>query len=233
MCGRFALTTSAGELLLHFGLEPSDAYRIEPRTNIAPTQAVLAVRLAPGTRRRELTGLQWGLVPGWAKDPSIGARLINARSETVAQKPSFRKAFERRRCLVPMSAFYEWKKKGAKGGEPWAFRRADDGPFAVAGLWESWTAPDGGELQTCALLTTTPNELVAPVHDRMPVIVPPEAYEPWLDPTASSGELGALLVPFPSEALRAHRVSPRVGNAAVDEPGLLLPLPDDRDLELA
>lgn len=233
MCGRFALTTSSGELLLHFGLAPCDAYRSTPRYNIAPTQAVVAVRLAPGTGGRELTGLQWGLIPGWAKDPAIGARLINARSETVALKPSFRRAFERRRCLVPMSAFYEWRKGGGKGGEPWAFRRADDGPFAVAGLWESWTAPDGAELRTCALLTTTPNELVAPVHDRMPVIVPPEAYEPWLDPAASPAELGALLVPFPGKALRAHRVSQRVGNAAVDEPGLLEPLPDDGTLELA
>lgn len=182
---------------------------------------------------RELVGLRWGLVPGWARDPAIGARLINARSETVAEKPSFRKAFERRRCLVPMSAFYEWRKTGRKGGEPWAFRRADDGPFAVAGLWERWTAQDGGELQTCALLTTTPNELIAPVHDRMPVILPPEAYEAWLDAESRPTALTALLVPFPAHALRAHRVSPRVGDARLDEPALLEPLPDDGALELA
>lgn len=230
MCGRFALLTSSEELILRFGLV--DAYHVAPRANIAPTQPVPVVRLA-AAGSRELAPLRWGLVPPWAKDPSIGNRLINARGETVADKPAFRRAFERRRCLVPMSAFYEWRKGGAKGGEPWAFRRADGDLFAVAGLWETWTAPDGGTLETCALITTTPNELVASLHDRMPVIVPFAACGRWLDPAASQQALSGLLVPFPAREMTAYRVSPRVGNAGIDEPGLLDPLPPDGELELA
>jgi putative SOS response-associated peptidase YedK len=231
VCGRFALTTSSGELLLHFGL--SRAFESVPRYNVAPGQPILAVRRRGANGPLDVTHLRWGLVPGWAKDPAIGARLINARAETVAEKPSFRTAFLRRRCLVPMSAFYEWRKTGPRGGEPWAFRRADDGPFAVAGVWEAWQGPDGSELESCALLTTAPNDLVAPVHDRMPVILAPDAYEPWLDAETRPAALTALLVPFPARALRAHRVSPRVGDARVDEPGLLAPLPHDGTLELA
>ncbi len=236
MCGRFALTTSAGELLLEFGL--SKAYEVTPRFNIGPSRPVLAVRIPGEAARgragsRELSTLRWGLVPSWASDPTIGNRMINARAETAAEKPAFRKAFLRRRCLVPMSAFYEWRRGGPRGAEPWAFFRADRAPFAVAGLWERWAGLDGTELETCALLTTTPNDLVARVHDRMPVIVARDAYDRWLDPDAKGAALTGLLVPFPAHEMDAHRVSPRVGNVANDDPGLLEPVPDDGELELA
>lgn len=231
MCGRFALTTSSGELLLHFGLE--GAYQATPRYNVAPSQPILAVREVDASGIRELTALRWGLIPSWADDPAIGNRLINARGETVAEKPAFRKAFARRRCLVPMSAFYEWKKRGAKSGEPWAFRRADGAPFAVAGLWETWTAPDGSEIETCALITTSPNDVVAAVHDRMPVIVPRSDYARWLDPTSNGAGVVGLLVPFPSGEMVAHRVSPRVGDVRHDDPDLLEPLASDGTLDLA
>jgi putative SOS response-associated peptidase YedK len=236
MCGRFALSTSAGELLVEFGL--SGAYQaappapslVEGRFNVAPGQPVVAARVAEAAR--ELTALRWGLIPAWAGDPTIGNRLINARAETVAEKPAFRKAFEQRRCLVPMTAFYEWRRGGERGGEPWAFFRADGGLLAVAGLWERWVGLDGTELETCALLTTTPNELVARVHDRMPVIVTRADHERWLDPDARGGALAGLLVPYPADRMRARRVSPRVGNVAHDDPGLLDPLPVEPELEL-
>ena len=175
MCGRFALRSSIKELAE--ALEAASVKIAEDRAryNIAPTQAVVVARDTDDDER-ELVHLKWGLVPAWAKDPAaVGARLINARSETVTEKPSFREAFRRRRCLIPTSGFYEWKREGARK-QPYFFRMKTDEPFMFAGLWERWegAAGDGVTLETCTILTTMANEVLAPVHDRMPVIIAPE-----------------------------------------------------------
>ena len=184
MCGRFTLFKPAGRLSAACGVELDD---IEPRYNIAPTQQVLAIAVFDDKRQAFLP--RWGLVPSWSKDDKGAARLINARAETIAEKPSFRSAFRKRRCLVPADGFYEWKAEPG-GKQPFHFRRRDRLPFAFAGLWEKGPAGDGA-----AILTTAANELLAPVHDRMPVILSPDDYVRWLDPSAEVGELQALMRP--------------------------------------
>lgn len=214
MCGRFTLHTSANVLAQLFDLP--EAPVLVPRYNIAPTQPVAIVRAGRQPELREWALVRWGLVPSWAKDPGIGVRMINARAETVAEKPSFRAAFKRRRCLVPADGFYEWQKVG-KRKQPHYIRMHDRAPFAIAGLWEHWHGPDGSELETCTLLTTEPNELLAPLHNRMPVIIAPEDYEEWLD---NSNEdryflsiLRHLLRAYPGEKMETHPVSAYVSNA--------------------
>ncbi|MBU2091237.1 MAG: SOS response-associated peptidase, partial [Alphaproteobacteria bacterium] len=172
MCGRYALTQPPEELHRLFAAEGA-VPDWQPRYNIAPQTAILAVRVREG--RRELASLRWGLVPHWAKDAAIGAKLANARGETVAEKPAFRDAFQRSRCIVPASAYYEWQKSG-NGKQPYAVRLKDADCFGLAGLWSRWTAPDGSVLDTVALLTTEPNLLLAGIHDRMPVILAPDDY---------------------------------------------------------
>ncbi len=221
MCGRFALIAPGSAVAEQFAL--AEAPPLAPRYNIAPTQPVAAVRLnARG--ERELTHFHWGLIPFWAKDPAIGGRMINARSETVAEKPAFRAAFRHRRCLVPASGFYEWRKLNG-GKQPMYLHGADDGLLAIAGIWERWQSPDGSEIESCSLLTTTPNDLVAPIHNRMPVILEPADYATWLDP-GPEGEavLQHLLRAFPSEKMAAYPVSTRVNNPRHDEPACLEPL---------
>ncbi|GMV37135.1 MAG: hypothetical protein AMXMBFR61_16430 [Fimbriimonadales bacterium] len=189
---------------------------VEPRFNIAPSQRVPAIRLdAEG--ERELALLQWGLVPGWAKDTSIGAKLFNARSETVAEKPSFRNAFRKRRCLMPADGFYEWQPTNGRK-QPVYIRLAGGEPFAFASLWEIWKSPDGEVLETCTLLTTEPNEVMAPIHNRMPVILRPEESDAWLAPEARLGDLLGLLKPFPSEAMEVRPVSTYVNNPRNEGP---------------
>jgi len=214
MCGRFTLHTSANVLAQLFDLPEAPA--LVPRYNIAPTQPVAIVRSGNQFDLREWALVRWGLVPSWAKDPGIGARMINARAETVAEKPSFRAAFKRRRCLVPADGFYEWQKIGNRK-QPHYIRMRDGAPFAIAGLWEHWHGRDGSELETCTLLTTEPNELLAPIHNRMPVIIAPEDYEEWLDNSNEDRHflsiLQHLLRAYPGEQMETYPVSAYVSNA--------------------
>lgn len=222
MCGRFTLIAPGEAVAEHFDLP--DTPTLAPRYNIAPTQPVAAVRISPQTGRRELTHLYWGLIPRWAKDPTIGSRMINARSETAAEKPSFKAALKYRRCLIPADGFYEWQKLNGRK-QPVRIQLADGGLFAIAGLWEQWLSPDGSELESCTLLTTEPNEKLAVVHNRMPVILNPADYDLWLDPGAQHpGEVQSLLRPYPAEAMTFYPVSTLVNNANNEDPRCIEPL---------
>ncbi|MBG0787712.1 MAG: SOS response-associated peptidase [Anaerolineaceae bacterium] len=221
MCGRFTLTLEPGELQELLDLGPF-VHIVQPRYNIAPTQPVPIVR-DPETRAVEL--YQWGLVPFWSKDIKIGARLINARSETAAEKPAFRAAFKYRRCLLLADGFYEWKKEAqGKTKSPYLFKLKDDGPFTFAGLYEHWQSPDGGELHTCTILTCEPNELVGQVHNRMPVMLDAEARWQWLNPELGRKELMSLLAPYPAEAMKAFEVSRAVNSPGNDNPDVVKPV---------
>jgi len=203
MCGRITLAVSANEIADFFQL--SEIPVLEPRYNIAPTQNVAVLRFAPGKNEKELALLRWGLVPSWAEDLSAGSRLINARSETVTQKPAFREAFQKRRCLVIADGFYEWKKQdGAK--QPFIFRVKDQICFTMAGLWDSIETP-AGSIETVTILTTVANELAQPLHDRMPVILDHQDMASWLDPFAQDSEqLRTLLRPFPADRMSLEPV---------------------------
>jgi len=221
MCGRFTLFDSVQVLSKEFGV--SGVPPLSPRYNIAPSRPVAAVRASAGGGR-EIVLLRWGLIPSWSKDPAIGNRLVNARSETVREKPSFRDAFRRRRCLIPADGFYEWQRRDRRK-QPYYVRMRDGGLFAVAGLWDRW---EGGEgpVESCTILTTTPNEVVAPIHDRMPVILPREERDRWLDPAPeNAAALASLLVPFPGEGMVAWPVGPRVNVPSNDDEELIAPLP--------
>jgi len=221
MCGRFTLFDTAS-LAEAFGV--AGAASLSPRYNIAPSQAVAAVRVPPGGSARESVLLHWGLVPSWAKDPSIGNRMINARAETAAGKPAFRSAMRRRRCLVPADGFYEWKRTGGRK-QPYYIRMRDERVFAFAGLWESWEEPGGAAVESCAILTTSPNDLLVPIHDRMPVLVAPRDYDFWLSPEVlDPGALAPLFRPFPSEEMTAFPVGTAVNNPKTDSPDLIKPL---------
>ena len=203
MCGRFALLTHAEALIERFGVEEV-IKRPEPRYNIAPTQDVTVV---VQREARQLTEMHWGLIPFWAKDVSIGNRMINARAETVAERPAFRSAFKKRRCLILADGFYEWQKVG-KIKIPTHVRLKSREPFAFAGLYEYWKTQSGKMLESCTIVTTTPNELMKPIHHRMPVILKPEDEETWLNPeNQDSEDLLALLQPYPAEEMEAFEVS--------------------------
>ena len=218
MCGRFAQKSPAKKVREKFKVE--EVPPLVERYNVAPTQTVLVVRELSDAR--EATFLKWGLVPRWAKDPAGGNRLINARAETVTEKPSFRDAFSRRRCLVPMEGFYEWARRGDRK-RPFYFHMRDGEPFAVAGLWENWEG-GGDPLETCTLLTTEANELLAGYHDRMPVILRPEDYDLWLDAGVRSAErLLPLLRPYPREEMTTYAVSPMVNSPSNDSPRCVEP----------
>ncbi len=224
MCGRFTLRTPAAAVARQFGL--LDVPPFEPRFNVAPSQSVAAVRMTPAdaSPRRELVWLRWGLVPAWAKDPALGNRLINARAETAAEKPAFRAAFGRRRCLVAADGFYEWQRTGPHK-QPYFFHLGDDGPFGFAGLWETWQGPGPSPLESCTLLTTEANDLVRPIHDRMPVIVAPADYALWLDPAVVEPQrLRRLLAPYPSGEMAAYAVSTRINNPGNEDPCCIEPL---------
>lgn len=219
MCGRYELHTHPAAIALAFGLLEPPA--LAPRYNIAPTQPVPIVRRrADGTR--ECVDMRWGLVPRWAKDPAIGVKMINARAETIAEKPSFRTAFNHHRCLIPADGFYEWKATPA-GKQPVHVGRKDGAPFGFAGLFERWLGADGSVLDTCTILTTTANELLRPIHARMPVIVAPENYARWLD--AANPDVIDLFAPFPSDAMTWHPVSTRVNAVRNDDASLIAPVP--------
>ena len=219
MCGRFTMYSSRDELARLFGFDAEDAPDLFARYNIAPTQIVAVVLLDDG--QRTLKALRWGLIPSWAKDEKIGNSLINARSETVAEKPAFRAAFKKRRCLIPTSGFYEWVATGAKKKQPLHIRMIDGRPFALAGLWERWSGAEGEPVESCTILTTTANELMQPFHDRMPVILAPDAYEAWLDPQTPVEALQALLRPYPPEGMVAVPVGAYVSNPRNEGPQCL------------
>jgi putative SOS response-associated peptidase YedK len=220
MCGRFTLRTSGVVLAEFFGL--AEVPPLQPRYNIAPTQPVPVVRMAPEQEGRELVLLRWGLIPSWADDPSIGNRLINARADTVAAKPAFRSAFRRHRCLVVADGFYEWQKLDGKK-QPYFIRLRDDRPFAFAGLWEHWDR-GGGPVESCTILTTEANERVGAIHDRMPVILDPRDHDLWLDPDMQDPkQLQPLLGPYPGEAMTAYPVGTLVNNPRNDDPKCVEP----------
>lgn len=222
MCGRFTLTDPDAELLTQFDLP--NLPPLEPRYNIAPSQPVPVVRLAVNKAARELVLVRWGLIPFWAQDPGIGARLINARAETVAEKPAFREAFRRRRCLVVADGFYEWQKQDGQK-QPFYIRMRDGRPFAFAGLWERWRGADDTVIESCTLLTTGPNELMRPLHNRMPAILRPQDYNLWLDPEVQRPDLlQAVLIPYPAEEMIAYPVSRWVNSPDHDDPRCIEPL---------
>jgi putative SOS response-associated peptidase YedK len=219
MCGRYMLTTPVDALRQMFLF--TERPNLAPRYNIAPTQEVPIVRPTRDGAGRELIMVRWGLVPYWADDPKIGNRLINARRESVARTAAFREAYQRRRCLVPADGFFEWQKDG-RTRQPLVVRRKDQAPFAFAGLWERWPQPGGGVLRSCTIITCPANELIAPVHDRMPVILATEDYERWLDPSRADGR--ELLEPYPAAELEAFPVNPRVNSPQYDDPECIAPL---------
>jgi len=222
MCGRYSQTASLEEISRLFGV--TERLNLPPRYNIAPTQDAPVVRLDKDGAR-QLLQMRWGLIPFWAKDQKMGNRLINARAEAAATAPAFRDAFKARHCLVAADGFYEWRNEGGKK-QPWRITLTDGGPFAFAGLWERWRDAAGAWIRSFTILTTDANELVKPIHARMPVILDPKDHEAWLAVGDTKAQ-AALLRPFPAEAMRAYRVNPIVNNARVDEPACIAPLVDE------
>jgi putative SOS response-associated peptidase YedK len=220
MCGRYTLA-QIERLQRRYGYGANEA-ELRPRYNIAPTTAVAVIL---DEEPAALTTVRWGLIPAWSKDRKIAASLINARAETVAEKPSFRTAFKKRRCLILADGFYEWQRRDA-GKVPHYMQLAGAEPFAFAGLWDEWHDPEAGgaALRTCAIITTEPNELMASIHNRMPVILPPEQERRWLAPDAELTELQSLLLPYPADAMTAHTVSSRVNSVQNQEPALVEPV---------
>ncbi len=233
MCGRYTLKTPNPRLQELFGLQ--DLPHLVPRFNIAPTQSVFAIRAADSAAAlREAVMLRWGLIPFWAKDVAIGNTMINARAETVAEKPSFRQAFLKRRCLIPADGFFEWEKLANGKKQPWWIRMQDEEPFAMAGLWESWSPKTRTELtddgnphaqktvQSCTILTINANTDMQSLHDRMPVILPVDAWDAWLNPTTEKAALQALLKPFEDGHLIRSEVSTIVNRPTVDSPECIM-----------
>lgn len=226
MCGRYVAATPAEVLVEYFGVEEVRASEddVPPSWNVAPTRDVFAiVESKSAADKRTLGSFRWGLVPSWAKDPSEGARRINARAEAVASAPTFRKALQSRRCIVPADAFYEWEKvEGQKRKQPWLAKRADGELMAFAGLWEAWRDVEGKWLRTCAIITTDAAGPLVDIHDRCPVILEPNEWELWLDRDVTEpGEVLPLLGPPDPDLLELHRVGPEVGNVKNDDPSLL------------
>jgi putative SOS response-associated peptidase YedK len=222
MCGRFTLTVDPSELREAFG-NYNFPQKFMPRYNIAPTQPILVI---PNDSKNEATFFIWGLVPSWAKDMSIGSRLINARAETLAEKPSFRGSLKYKRCLIPADGFYEWQTQpGTKTKVPYFIRMKNRQPFAFAGLWDEWQSPDGGTVRSATIITTEPNSLMAKLHNRMPVILDPDQYEEWLDPSPRSADrLLPLLGPHAAEQMTAFPVSTQVNSPENDLPALIQPM---------
>ncbi len=221
MCGRFTLRTPAKEIAVLFDL--NEIPDLTPRYNIAPTQSVAAIRRDTKSQVDNFVLLRWGLIPFWADSPKVGYRMINARAETVSEKPAFRNAFEKRRCVVLADGFFEWKKIGTKK-QPFYFYLQDEQPFAFAGLWERWRRVDE-TIESCTIIVTEANELVEPIHDRMPVILPKASHEMWLDINfQDKAQLESLLTPFPADEMASHPVSTVVNSPRNDESGCVSPL---------
>jgi putative SOS response-associated peptidase YedK len=218
MCGRYTIKTLPQVMIDAFGPLFGPAPDFAPRFNVAPSQSVPVVCMS--THGRQIHMMRWGLTPAWAADPGAGPKPINARSETIAQSPAFRVSFARRRCILPADGFYEWKPLDAKIKQPFYIHRKDDAPFALAGIWDRW---EKGEppIESCAILTTSPNRLMESIHNRMPVILKPDNYASWLDPKTPPDELRALMVPCPDEDLEAYPVTKLVNNPHFDTPDCL------------
>ncbi len=224
MCGRFTLTIDPTHLQEAFpwAVIPDN---LPQRYNIAPSQPVAVI---PNTGDNTLSMYKWGLIPSWSTDPAIGDRMINARAESLAEKPFFRNAYRRRRCLILADGFYEWKQNpGMKSKQPVYIRLKTEHPFAFAGLWEVWNSPDGSEVRSCTIITTQPNSLLEPIHNRMPVILPPNAYSQWLaSEDRQPAQLNELLIPYPSSEMIAFPVSRIVNSLQTDTPDLIKPVGD-------
>ncbi|HLK58961.1 MAG TPA: SOS response-associated peptidase [Chthonomonadaceae bacterium] len=222
MCGRYTMHHTTDQLAMRFGVQQVASAATE-RYNIAPTQPVPVVIETPETR--VLDAYRWGLIPSWADDPAIGNKLINARAETLAEKPSFKSALVKRRCLIPSDGFYEWQKLADNSKQPMYIQLSDKDLFAFAGLWEEWKQPDGTPLRTCTIITVGPNEVMAPIHNRMPAILRPGDEALWLDPSQKSvPDLLSLLKTYPADRIEAIPVSKRVNTPTIDDPTLLSPL---------
>jgi putative SOS response-associated peptidase YedK len=221
MCGRYSMTTAPEALRHLFRFVEQPHY--PPRYNIAPSQPIAVVLLAEGGRHFAL--MRWGLLPSWVKDPADISLLFNARGETAAEKPAFRAAMKRRRCLIPADGFYEWQREGTRK-RPFFIRQRSREPFAFAGLWETWAGPNGEELDTAAIVTTDANATLRPIHHRMPVILPPDTFDLWLDPNADAKLVQSLIVPAPDDLLEAYGISTAVNRAANDGPALVAPAAD-------
>ena len=222
MCGRFTLTVDPADLKEHYE-NAAFPEKFSARYNIAPSQAVLAI---PNDGKNAADFFVWGLIPSWAKDPSIGNRMINARGETLGEKPSYRGAYKYKRCIIPADGFYEWKvQPGTKVKTPYFIHMKSGQPFAFAGLWDEWQAADGSPIRTCTIITTGPNALMSTLHDRMPVILPEQDYAEWLDPAPrSSDSLQHLIAAFPAESMEAYPVSALVNSPSNDRAELLQPV---------
>ena len=217
MCGRYSLIADIGDLAQRFEFDGAD-FSYDPGYNIAPTESVLTVRNVEG---REAAFMRWGLIPFWAKDPKIGARMINARAETVAEKSAFRNGLKKRRCLVLADGYYEWQKTPA-GKRPFRIIMKSGEPFAMAGLWETWIDPQGNVVRSCTIITTTANNFITPIHNRMPVILPRENEGIWLDPDLEQpSALTDILSPTSNDTLDAYEVSTMVNNARNDAPEII------------
>src|SRR5271157_5319221 len=225
MCGRARLSSDVSEIKLVFSIPPHrPTPNIAPSWNVAPTDLLPVVRYDPKAGERSLDVMRWGLVPFWAKDVKVGFANINAKAEGIETRPAFREAFQRRRCLVPVDNFFEWKKTAA-GKQPYAIALADRHLMALAGLWENWRSPAGEWVRSFAIITTTPNELCAEIHNRMPVVLKPEGWPVWLgEASADLPQLNALLGPYPAEEMRCWPGSTRVGNVRNNDPSLIEPL---------
>jgi putative SOS response-associated peptidase YedK len=223
MCGRYTESKRTADVKARIAFDQAQM-ELFPRYNIAPGQ--MAPVVVVSNNEVLLKPMRWGLVPFWAKDPSIGDRLINARAETVKDKPAFRTPFKRRRCLVVADSFYEWRKTpGTKLKQPMRILLQDEQPFAFAGLWDAWTSPDGSETETFTIITGEPNELVASIHNRMPVILPSPHYPQWLDPQFQDNrKLEELLRPYPAGEMKAHPVSTLVNNPKIEDPRCIEPV---------
>jgi putative SOS response-associated peptidase YedK len=216
MCGRYRLSRRK-QLVEEYFDSVSGEEDWSPRFNIAPTQPVPVVRQNPNEPIRELSQMRWGLIPAWSKDTSGAARMINARAETARTKPAFRDALMLRRCLIPADGFYEWQKTG-KAKQPYCFEVNDGELFAFAGIWDRWKDPSGGWIKTCSILTTTPNAVTSAVHDRMPVIIDPDSFDPWLDPGMRDGRVATeLMKPCDACLMRCYPVSTRINSVVNDD----------------
>jgi putative SOS response-associated peptidase YedK len=228
MCCRFRLSVTARELARMFNVELNEAldeFDNLSRINIAPTQQIITVKQG-SKKSRKLTMMRWGLIPAWTKDANIGNRNFNARSENIRETASFRDLISSRRCLIPADGFYEWKKTG-KIKQPYCFEVGKKKLFAFAGLWDSWKNPQGQIVESCTILTTSPNEVVASIHERMPVIVPPEKYDVWLDPDINDYQaIKEILTPYDAQAMSQYPVSPKLNNSANEELSLDCPIED-------
>ena len=222
MCGRYRLSRRKRVIEEYFNAVAEEEWT--PRYNIAPTQPVPVIRQNPKEPVRELSIIRWGLIPSWARDSSGAAKMINARSETAGSKPAFRDALKSRRCLIPADGFYEWQRT-AKSKQPFCFEVNDGQSFAFAGLWDRWKSPDGTWIRTCSILTTTPNAVTSPVHDRMPVILDPDSYDLWLDPGMTDVEAATdLLKPCDAQLMRRYPVSTRINHVTNDDQACSAPV---------